>query len=256
MALTIDLGGKTALVTGASGGLGAGFARALAAHGAKVALAARRADKLEALERELRAAGAQAAAIPMDVTSAESIRSGLVEAAGRLGLVNVLVNNSGVVARKPIFEHTEEDWDRVLDTNLKGAWLLSFEVAKMLAAAGKPGSIVNIASVLGYGRVSSQVHGYCASTAGLIQLTKSMATELARYDIRVNALAPGYIVTDINRSFLTSESGEALRNRIPQRRFGSVEDLTPALLFMASDVSAYMTGSVVEIDGGISVASV
>ncbi len=255
MALTIELGGKVALITGASGGLGSGFARALAAH-AKVALAARGVEKLAALEQELRAAGGEAAAIPMDVMSAASIRNGLAEAERRLGLVNVLVNNSGVVARKPMFEHTEEDWDRVLDTNLKGAWLLSFEVAKKLVAAGAPGAIVNIASVLGYGRVSSQVHGYCASKAGLIQLTKSMATELARHDIRVNAIAPGYIVTDINRAFLSSEAGEALRNRIPQRRFGSVEDLTPALLLMVSDQSRYMTGSVVEIDGGISVTSV
>jgi NAD(P)-dependent dehydrogenase (short-subunit alcohol dehydrogenase family) len=160
------------------------------------------------------------------------------------------------VARKPIFEHDESDWDRVLDTNLKGAWLLALEVSRRLVARGSPGCIVNIASVLGYGRVSASVHEYCASKAGLVQLTKSMATELARYGIRVNALAPGYIVTDINRAFLASEAGEALKSRIPQRRFGTTDDLTPALLLMCSDRAAYMTGSVVEIDGGISVASV
>lgn len=256
MTIDFDLAGKVALVTGASGGLGGGFAKALAAHGAKVALAARRLDRLETLRREIAAAGGSAAAVAMDVTDAASIAAGLAAAEDALGTVDVLVNNSGVVVRKPIFEHAEADWDRVLDTNLKGAWLLSFAVAKRLVEADRPGSIINVASVLGYGRVSSQVHEYCASKAGLIQLTKSMATELARHRIRVNALAPGYIVTDINRNFLTSEAGDGLRNRIPQRRFGGIDDLTPALLLLASDHAAYMTGSVIEIDGGISVASV
>jgi len=256
MTVEFDLSGKTALVTGASGGLGGGFARALAAHGAKVALAARRRDKLAALARELEADGAVAVPIEMDVTRSASIEAGLAAAEAALGTVDILVNNSGVVARKPIFAHDEADWDQVVDTNLKGAWLLSLAAAKRMVAAGRPGSIVNIVSILGYGRVSSQVHEYCASKAGLIQLTKSMATELARHDIRVNAIAPGYVVTDINRNFLESEAGEALRARIPQRKFGTIDDLTPALLLLASDRSAYMTGSVIEIDGGLSVASV
>jgi len=256
MKIAFDLSGKTAMVTGASGGLGAGFAMALAAHGARVALAARRVDRLEALASTIRAAGGVAAPVSMDVTGAASIQSGLASAEAALGTVDILVNNSGIVARKPIFEHVEADWDNVLDTNLKGAWMLSLAVSRRLVEAGRPGSIVNVASVLGYGRVSSQVHEYCASKAGLIQLTKSMATELARYRIRVNALAPGYIVTDINRSFLTSEAGDGLRKRIPQRQFGSIDDLTPALLLLASDHGGYMTGSVIEIDGGLSVASV
>lgn len=256
MTVGFDLRGKVALVTGASGGLGSGFARALAAHGAKVALAARRLDRLREVERIIVGEGGIAASVELDVTDRAGVAAGLAAAEGALGMVDVLVNNSGIVARKPIFEHTEEDWDRVLDTNLKGAWLLSVAVAKRLAEAGRPGSIVNISSVLGYGRVSSQVHEYCASKAGLIQLTKSMATELARHRIRVNAIAPGYVVTDINRGFLTSEGGEGLRNRIPQRRFGEIEDLVPALLLLASDHSAYMTGAVIEIDGGLSVASV
>ncbi len=256
MAVTFDLAGKTALVTGASGGLGSGFARVLAAHGARVALAARRRDALDALAAEIAAAGGTAAAVSMDVTDARSIADGLAQAEAALGAVDILVNNSGVVARKPIFEHTEEDWDRVLDTNLKGAWQLSLAVARRLAALERPGSIVNIASILGYNRVSSQVQEYCASKAGLIQLTKSMATELARYRIRVNALAPGYIITDINRDFLSGTSGDGLRNRIPQRRFGGIKDLAVPLLLLASDHGAYMTGSVIEIDGGLSVASV
>jgi NAD(P)-dependent dehydrogenase (short-subunit alcohol dehydrogenase family) len=256
MRLTLNLDGKVALITGASGGLGGGFAKALAGEGARVALAARRLEKLEALRREIEAGGGKAAAVAMDVTDAASVRAGLAAAESALGPVNVLINNSGVVARKPIFEHTEADWDTVLDTNLKGAWLLSFAFAKRLAELKRPGCIVNIASILGYGRVSSQVHEYCASKAGLIQLTKSMAAELARYNIRVNALAPGYIVTDINRTFLSSEAGEGLKNRIPQRRFGTIEELTPALALLASDQAAYMTGSVVEVDGGLSVASI
>lgn len=256
MKIAFDLSDKTALVTGASGGLGAGFAKALAEHGAKVALAARRMDRLEALAAEICSAGGLAAPVAMDVTSAQSIQAGLAAAEAALGPVDILVNNSGIVARKPIFDHVEADWDNVLDTNLKGAWMLSLAVSRRLVEAGRPGSIVNVASVLGYGRVSSQVPEYCASKAGLIQLTKSMATELARHRIRVNALAPGYIVTDINRNFLTSEAGDGLRNRIPQRAFGSIENLTPSLLLLASDHGAYMTGGVIEVDGGLSVASV
>ncbi|MCW5771641.1 MAG: glucose 1-dehydrogenase [Rhodospirillaceae bacterium] len=256
MTVTLDLAGKVALVTGASGGLGSGFARALAASGARVALAARRLDKLRDVEKTIAGEGGVAASVELDVTDKASVEAGLAAAEAALGTVDVLVNNSGIVARKPIFEHTEEDWDRVLDTNLKGAWMLSWAFAKRLVEAGRPGSIVNISSVLGYGRVSSQVHEYCASKAGLIQLTKSMATELARHRIRVNALAPGYIVTDLNRGFLSSEAGDGLRNRIPQRRFGETADLVPALLLLASDSGSYMTGSVIEVDGGLSVASV
>jgi 3-oxoacyl-[acyl-carrier protein] reductase len=256
MAIAFDLSGKVALVTGASGALGGGFARALAAHGAKVALAARRFDRLEALKRELAAAGHTAAAIRMDVTDGDSIRAGVAAAAKTLGPIDILVNNAGVMVEKAFFRRDEADWDRVLDTNLKGAWLVAFEVARRLAALGRPGSIVNIASVLGTSRVAARVHEYCASKAGLAQLTKSMAAELARDRIRVNALAPGYVVTDLNRAFLTSAGGAVVKASIPQRRFGEVAELVPAVLLLASDHSAYMTGAVIEIDGGFSAASV
>lgn len=256
MAVNFDLDGQVAIVTGASGALGAAFARALAEHGAKVGLAARRVDRLTALAEEIAASGGRALPVRMDVTDSESIRSAVDTVEEELGPIQILVNNSGVVERKPIFEHDENDWDTVVDTNLKGAWLLSLDVSRRLADRGLPGSIVNIASILGYDRVSSQVHEYCASKAGLVQLTKSMATELARYNIRVNAIAPGYIVTEINRAFLTGEGGDALRKRIPQRSFGEVEDLEAVLLTMASSAGRYMTGSVVTVDGGLSVSSV
>lgn len=251
-----DLTGHTAIVTGASGGLGGAFAKALAEQGAKVAVAARRVDRLTRLADEIADAGGRALPVAMDVTDRASVTDAVGVVEEELGTPTIVVNNSGVVARKPIFEHTEEDWDQVLDTNLKGAWMLSWEVARRLVDHRKGGSIVNIASILGYDRVSSQVHEYCASKAGLVQLTKSMATELARFGIRVNAIAPGYIVTDINRDFLTGEAGDGLRNRIPQRRFGETDDLMGTLLLMASDAGAYMTGSVVTVDGGLSVASV
>lgn len=256
MAVNFDLNGQVAIVTGASGGLGSAFARMLAAHGAKVGLAARRVERLTSLADEIAAAGGRALPVRMDVTDADSIRSALDTVEGELGPVQILVNNSGVVARKPIFEHDEDDWDQVVDTNLKGAWILSLETSRRLAERKLPGSIVNIASILGYDRVSSQVHEYCASKGGLVQLTKSMATELARYNIRVNAIAPGYIVTEINRDFLTGEGGDGLRKRIPQRAFGEVEDMEAILLTMVSSAGRYMTGSIVTVDGGLSVASV
>jgi NAD(P)-dependent dehydrogenase (short-subunit alcohol dehydrogenase family) len=251
-----DLTGKVALVTGASGGLGSHFAKTLAGAGAFVALAARRLEKLQSVANDIEAAGGRAAPVSMDVTDRTSILGGLDAAEAALGAVSILVNNSGVVARKPIFDHDEADWDAVVDTNLKGAWMLSQEVARRLVAAENPGSIINIASILGHRRVSSQVHEYCASKAGLIQLTRSMATELAGHGIRVNAIAPGYIVTDMNRAFLTSGAGAGLRDRIPQRRFGEAADLDAILLTLASDAGAYITGSVMDIDGGLSVVTI
>ncbi len=251
-----DLGGQCAIVTGASGGLGRHFALTLARAGAKVALAARRMEKLQEVADEIAGFDGRAIPVRLDVTDSESIRDAVAAAETELGPITILVNNSGTVARKPIFEHDEADWDKVVGTNLKGAWLMALEVSRHMVRLGHGGSIINISSILGYDRVSAQVPEYCASKAGLVQLTKSMATELARHDIRVNAIAPGYIETDLNREYLQSEQGQKLINRIPQRRAGSPKDLDGVLLLLASDASSFMTGSVITIDGGHSVASV
>lgn len=257
MTVRFDLTGRLALVTGASGALGGHFARALAEHGAAVVLAARRVERLAERAAALAKTGALALAVPLDVTQAASIAAALDAAAARFGRpVDLLVNNSGVAVHKPIFDHDEADWTQVMDVNAKGAWMLSLECARRLAAAKRPGAIVNIASVLGVTRNSAMVHEYAASKAALAQLTRSMAVELARHDIRVNALAPGYLATEINDAFLASEAGEALRKRIPQRRFGTVADLEAALLLLASDAGAYITGAVLVVDGGLSVASI
>jgi 3-oxoacyl-[acyl-carrier protein] reductase len=253
-----DLSGRIALVTGASQGLGRRFASVLAAHGAAVALAARQQDKLRALEREIAAAGGRVASVALDVTDQGSIARAIAAVEDALGPIDVLINNAGVAVSKGVLEQTEADWDQVIDTNLKGAFFVAQAVAKrMVAREPKPewgGNIVNIASVLALD-VIGYLAPYAASKGGLWQLTKTMALELARHNVRINALAPGYIVTEINREFLeTGTAGERLRQRIPQRRFGTPEDLDGALLLLASDASRYMTGSIIVLDGGLMLA--
>jgi len=243
-----DLTGKTVLVTGASQGLGAGFATTLAGAGARVALAARQTGKLADLQRTIESAGGTAHAVAMDVTDAASVRAAFDAAEAALGPVDVLVNNAGIAIPKPFLEVTEADWDAVLDTNLKGCFLAGQEAARRMAKNGG-GSIINIASVLGQ-QVIGQLASYCASKAGLIHLTKSMGLELARVGVRVNAIAPGYIETPINAEFFRSPAGEKLVKGIPQRRLGQEHDLDGALLLLASDASRYMTGTVVTVDGG------
>ena len=248
------LDGRCALVTGASGGLGRHFALTLAGAGAKVVAAARRMDRLEEVAADIEAAGGRAAAVALDVTDGASVRAAFTAAEKALGPVTVLVNNAGVVVTKPVLEHHEADWDRVLDTNLKGAGLVAQEAARRMVRAGEGGSIINIASILGQ-RVAGGVAAYAASKAGLIQITRSLALELAQHCIRVNALAPGYVETKLNRDFFASEAGQRMIKHIPQRRLGRMSDLDGPLLLLASDASRYMTGTVITVDGGHMVSS-
>jgi NAD(P)-dependent dehydrogenase (short-subunit alcohol dehydrogenase family) len=232
-------------VTGASSGLGAHFATVLAAAGADVILSARRPDALAAIAEGIRAAGGRCSTVPLDVTDQASI-----DALGdRLDRIDILINNAGLAREAPALDQSEDDWDIVLDTNLKGMFLMTKAVARALRQRGAPGSIINIASILGL-RQGGRVLSYAVSKAGAIQLTKTMALELARFGIRVNALAPGYVETDLNRDFWATEPGKAMLQRIPQRRLGQLEDLDGPLLLLASDASAYMTGSVIAVDGG------
>ncbi len=243
------LDGRIALVTGASSGLGRHFAATLACAGATVAVAARRADKLAATVAEIEAAGGRAFAVAMDVTDVASVRAGFDAIEARQGPADLIVNNAGVAVSRPLLEQTEGDWDDVVDTNLKGAWLVAQEGARRLVAVRRPGAIVNIASITGV-RVAGGVAPYCASKAGLVHLTRAMALELARHGIRVNTLAPGYVQTELNHDFLASDAGQRLMARIPQRRFGRASDLDGPLLLLASDAGAYITGSLIAADGG------
>lgn len=238
------LAGKRALVTGASSGLGAHFAAVLAAQGAEVVLTARRMDALQAVADRIRAAGGKVDTLPLEVTSAAS-RAALVEAAGG---IDILVNNAGVVREGAALSHSEDDWDTVIDTNLKGLFFMAQAMAPGMQARGG-GSIVNVASILGL-RQAGGVVSYAVSKAGVIQLTQTLALEWARHGIRVNALAPGYVETELNRDFWLSDAGKALIKRIPQRRLGQLQDLDGPLLLLASDASRYMTGSVIAVDGG------
>ncbi len=247
--MNLSLDGRVALVTGANGGLGAHFARTLAKAGAKVALGARRIESLREVAADIGADGGTTHAVALDVTQRRSVVQAYAEASAALGPITVVVNNAGIAVTKPFLEHTEDDWNDVIGVNLTGAWRVAQEAARHMVAHARGGSIVNIASILGL-RVAAQVPSYAASKAALIQLTKAMALELARHRIRVNALAPGYVETGINREFFASEAGQALIKRIPQRRIGDPSELDGALLVLASDAGAYTTGSVFVVDGG------
>lgn len=248
------LDGCTALVTGASSGLGRHFALTLARAGATVIVAARRVSALDDLVEEIEAQGAKALALPLDVRDPASVAACFDRIAERAGVADVIVNNAGITLTKPLLEHDEDDWNTVVDTNLGGCWRVAREAARRLVAAARRGSIVNIASILGE-RVAGGVAPYAISKAGIVQATKSMALELARHGIRANAILPGYIVTDLNRDFLASEAGERLRARIPSRSFGRPEDLDGALLLLASDAGRHMSGAVIAVDGGHLVSS-
>ncbi|EAT08751.1 MULTISPECIES: SDR family NAD(P)-dependent oxidoreductase [Sphingomonadaceae] len=244
-----SLAGKHALVTGASSGLGAHFAMILAEAGAAVTLAARRKEALADVAERIARLGGSAKVVTLDVTDAASLDA--LPAA--MADIDILVNNAGIVRDGPALDQTEADWDAVIDTNLKGMFLVAQAAGRAMKARGG-GSIINIASILGL-RQAGAVLPYAVSKAGVVQMTKVMALELARHGIRVNALAPGYLDTELNRAFWETDAGRALIRRVPQRRLGQLEDLDGPLLLLASDGSRFMTGAVIAVDGGHLVSS-
>jgi NAD(P)-dependent dehydrogenase (short-subunit alcohol dehydrogenase family) len=250
-----DLTGRTALVTGASGGLGRHFATTRARAGATVAVAARRQDKVAEVADEIVAAGGKALAVALDVVSRESVAAAFEEVEQKAGTVTVVVNNAGIAGRGPALDMPEDVYDKVMETNLKGVWNVAQEAARRMVKADASGSIVNIASILGV-RIAKGLLPYAVSKAAVVQMTKVLALEWAPHKIRVNAIAPGYVVTDINRDFLKSPAGQAIIDRIPQQRTGDMRDLEGPLLLLASDAGAYMTGTIVPVDGGHLVTSV
>jgi len=248
--MELRLDGKAALVTGASSGLGARFARVLAAAGARVAVAARRTERLEALAREIAGAGGRAHPVAMDVTDVASVRAGVAAAEAALGPIDILVNNSGVSVTKRIGDVEETDYDHVMDTNLKGAFFVAQAVGRSMIAAKRPGRIINIASAAGL-RPLGQISVYSMSKAGVIHMTRSMALEWGRYGINVNAVCPGYIETDINRDYWATDGGKKLVQMLPRRRVGTPEDLDGIVLLLAADHSQFVNGAVIAADDGL-----
>lgn len=248
-----DIAGRVALVTGASSGLGLHFAEVLAEAGAHLVLAARRIDRLEAVAERIRAMGGKAVAVALDVKDPASVKAAFDATEAAAGTPVIVVNNAGVTEPAFFTEMTEAQWRNVIDVNLDGVFRVAQEAARRMKAKGTGGSIINIASILGIGVLKALVN-YAASKAGVIHMSKAMALELARDGIRVNVIAPGYFSTDFNAEFLASKSGQKLISRIPMARAGTLDELDGALLLLASDAGSFMTGSVVTVDGGHSMA--
>jgi NAD(P)-dependent dehydrogenase (short-subunit alcohol dehydrogenase family) len=249
------LSGKIALVTGASSGLGLHFSRVLAGAGATVAICARRTERLEALAAEITGQGGEAVPFQLDVADVASVRDCVARISEELGGLDVCVNNAGVAEAKPALSIDEADWDWCADTNLKGAFFVAQAAAQAMHGTGGGGSIINIASVAGI-RTLGNLSAYCATKAAVLHLTGQLASEWAKHDIRVNAIAPGYIETEMNSEFFATEAGHRLIQGIPQRRLGEPCDLDGALMLLATDASSFMTGATIAVDGGHSCKAV
>ncbi len=260
MAYSIDLAGRVALVTGASSGLGAQFARTLASAGAAVVLASRRVDKLKALRAEIESQGGDAHVVELDVTNPDSIKSAVAHAETEVGSIDILVNNSGVSTTQRIQDVAEEDYDFVFNTNVKGAFFVAQEVGKRMLARARgaaPGSytggrIINIASMAGL-KVLPQIGVYCMSKAAVVQMTKAMALEWGKFGINVNAICPGYIDTEINHHHWQTEQGQKLVNMLPRKRVGKPEDLDALIVMLASGQSHFVNGAIIAADDGFGV---
>lgn len=247
------LSGRPALVTGASSGLGRRFATVLASAGAPVVLAARRVERLRELEGEIRELGGQAACVELDVLSEASVAAAVEAAEAAFGPLAILVNNSGVSAQAKIVEMSLDDYDRVMNTNARGAFIVAQAVARRMIAAGTPGRIVNVASVLAE-TAMRELSAYCMSKAALLHLTRVQALEWARHGINVNALCPGYIRTEINDAYWDTERGQAFVKTFPRRRVGEPSDLDGALLLLVSPEARMITGTSITVDDALSIA--
>jgi len=253
--IEVNFNGKVALVTGASSGLGARFAKILAEAGAQVVLAARRVERLKELRAEIESNGGAAHLVALDVTDYASIKSAIAHAETEAGPIDILINNSGVSSTQRLVDVTPEDYRYVMDTNHQGAFFVAQEAAKrmILRAKGDPSRqhrIINIASVAGL-RVLSQIGVYCMSKAGVVQMTKAMALEWGRHGINVNAICPGYIETEINREYFQSEGGQKLIDMLPRKRIGYPEDLDGLLLLLSADESRFINGAIITADDGM-----
>ena len=257
MAYSIDLSGRVALVTGASSGLGAQFARVLAAAGAGVVLAARRIERLKTLRAEIEAADGDAHVVGMDVTDIDSIRAAVAHAETEMGTIDILVNNSGVGATHKLTDVTPEDYDFVMNTNTRGAFFVAQEVAKRMIARSKgaaPGTftggrIVNVASMAGL-RVWPQIGVYCMSKAAVVHMTRAMALEWGRHGINVNAICPGYIDTEINHHVWQTDAGQKLVQEMPRKRVGQPKDRDVVMMMLCSNESHFVNGAVISADDG------
>ncbi len=243
------LAGQVALITGASSGLGEHFAQVLAAQGVSVAIVARRVDRLESLQQRITESGGQALAVEMDVTSESSVESALHSIQQQLGDISILVNNAGMADSRTFLKLNEESWGRTMDVNLDGAWRVAHRVSQHMVKAKVEGCIVNIASILGL-RVGFGHSAYAVSKAGIVQMTRSMALELASKNIRVNALCPGYIETEINADFFATDAGQEYLRSTPAGRVGKMTELDGPLLLLCSDAGSFINGIALPVDGG------